>query len=92
MSGTQIGGNKAAIKNRRLDPDFYKNIGRKGGKISRGGGFGSNMVGPDGLTGKERAVVAGIKGGQASTRGPAKPKTLSQETTLYERIKTRFKL
>lgn len=34
----------------------------------RGGGFASLVVGPDGLTGRERAIVAGRKGGQASRK------------------------
>lgn len=41
-------------------------IGAKGGKISRGGGFKSEKIGADGLTGYERARIAGRKGGQAS--------------------------
>lgn len=64
MSGTQYGGKKAARKNKaRYGEDFYKTIGRMGGTKSRNGGFASNLVGPDGLTGYERARVAGRKGG-----------------------------
>jgi general stress protein YciG len=59
MSGTSAGGRKAAIKNRALyGRDFYRHIGRKGGMISRGGGF----------TDKALAARAGRKGGTISRR------------------------
>lgn len=35
MSGTLIGGQKAAQMNKAKDPDFYRKIGSKGGKISK---------------------------------------------------------
>ena len=35
MAGTREGGKKAAAKNLANDPDFYKRIGAKGGRISR---------------------------------------------------------
>lgn len=38
------------------------------------GGFASMKVGDDGLTGFERARIAGEKGGRISKRGPAKRK------------------
>ena len=44
---------------------WRREIGRKGGAKSRGGGFGSEKVGKDGLTGSERARLAGTKGGKA---------------------------
>lgn len=60
MAGTQIGGRKAAATNKqRYGLNFYEQIGRKGGKISRGGGFAVN---------RELAVEAGRKGGRASRR------------------------
>lgn len=69
MSGTVSGGQKAAATNKqRYGKNFYGDIGRKGGKISRGGGFGSSYIGEDGLSGHERAVEAGRKGGKASRR------------------------
>lgn len=46
--------------------EYYKNIGRMGGRKSRGGGFASNSIGKDGLTGAERARLAGAKGGRAT--------------------------
>lgn len=56
--------------------EFMREQGRKGGTNGRGknygGGFSSTKVGADGLTGKERAVIAGSKGGKLSKRGKAK--------------------
>lgn len=46
--------------------EYYKNIGRMGGQKSRGGGFASEKVGNDGLTGQQRARLAGAKGGKAT--------------------------
>lgn len=46
--------------------EYYKQIGSMGGKKSRGGGFASEKIGSDGLTGAERARLAGQKGGQAT--------------------------
>lgn len=61
MAGTPAGGRKAAATNKyRYGFNFYKQIGRKGGKISRGGGFQMN---------RDLAVEAGRKGGKASRRG-----------------------
>ncbi len=60
MAGTQNGGRKAAATNKqRYGLSFYEQIGRKGGKISRGGGFAVN---------RDLAVEAGRKGGRASRR------------------------
>ena len=73
MSGTVSGGKKASITNKQKHgEDFYKRIGSKGGKKSCNGGFGSNKVGKDGLTGAERARIAGRKGGSLSKRGKSK--------------------
>ena len=73
MTGTKLG----AIKARQTiymkhGKDFYARIGKKGGMNGTTGGFFSNKVGKDGLTGPERARVAGRKGGLISRRGPAK--------------------
>jgi general stress protein YciG len=60
MAGTQNGGRKAAATNKeRYGLNFYEQIGRKGGKLSRGGGFATNH---------ELAVAAGRKGGQVGKR------------------------
>lgn len=40
----------------------------------KAGGFACQEVGPDGLTGRERASIAGRKGGRISKRGKAKSK------------------
>lgn len=62
MGGTVNGGLAAAATNRqRYGLNFYEDIGRMGGKISRGGGFAANH---------ELAVMAGRKGGHASRRRP----------------------
>lgn len=68
MAGTISGGKKAAQKNKLTNPDFYRHIGAIGGKKSRGGGFASSKIGRDGLTGQERAKLAGSKGGKISKR------------------------
>ena len=48
--------------------DHMVAMGKKGGKLSQGGGFASDKVGPDGLTGRERARLVGAIGGLKSTR------------------------
>lgn len=73
MVGTLAGGRKAAATNKaKYGENFYANIGKKGGANSRTGGFASQSIGKDGLTGPERAKIAGAKGGSISRRGPAK--------------------
>jgi len=63
MAGTKFGGIKAAATNKqRYGVHFYEEIGRRGGTISRGGGFAKNP---------ELARVAGAKGGKASRRTKA---------------------
>lgn len=75
MAGNKIGGRKAAITNRmKYGEGFYARIGQKGGRNGTTGGFNSDVVGKDGLTGRERARIAGRKGGLISRRGPAKNK------------------
>ncbi len=61
MAGTKRGGIKAAATNKmRYGLDFYRRLGRIGGKISRGGGFAMNH---------DLAVEAGRIGGAKSKRG-----------------------
>ena len=73
MSGTREGGLKAAKTNKqRHGKDYYRNIGRKGGHNGTTGGFASDKVGKDGLTGWERATKVGAIGGKKSRRGKAK--------------------
>lgn len=72
--GTRIGYEKAkqTILKRKGSPEavhaWRQEIGRLGGEKSRSGGFASDKLGPDGLTGKERAKLAGAKGGKAKYR------------------------
>jgi len=67
MAGTKAGAAKAAATNKaRHGKDFYANIGRRGGKAGRTGGFYAN---------RELARIAGRIGGLKSKRGKAKPKT-----------------
>ncbi len=69
MAGTKLGGAKAATTNRtKYGNDFYARIGQMGGKLGRTGGFASNSVGKDGLTGRQRAAQAGAAGGRISRR------------------------
>lgn len=71
MPGTKLGGLKAAATNKqKYGPDFYRNIGRRGGTNGHSGGFASNPV---------LAKLAGAKGGRLSKRGPAKPKNNDTE-------------
>lgn len=68
MSGTKAGGLKAARTNKLLyGDDFYRMMGRKGGKATGMKGFALNP---------ERAKIAGAKGGRISKRGPAKKKVI----------------
>lgn len=70
MSGTKAGGAKAAATNKaNWGDDFYKNIGRLGGKKGRTGGFYNN---------RELAREAGRKGGTISRRRPPKPKDVEE--------------
>lgn len=79
MAGTLKGGKKAAQKcMNKFGKDYYKDIGRIGGSHSRKGGFASEKIGKDGLTGSQRAKIAGALGGRKGRRAPAKfPKDLS---------------
>ena len=66
MAGTKEGGIKARNTNlEKHGKDFYKEIGRKGGKASTKGGFYAN---------RELASRAGKIGGMKSKRGKAKNK------------------
>ena len=70
MPGNKIGGAKASITNKaKYGDDFYQKIGAKGGKKGNTGGFASDIVGKDGLTGRQRASKVGVLGGKKSRRG-----------------------
>ena len=65
MSGTKVGGAKAAYTNRlRHGLDFYARIGAKGGRNGHTGGFASNP---------ELARIAGRKDSLKSRRWKNKP-------------------
>lgn len=83
MAGTlKRNGKAAAITTMgRYGDDHYARIGRVGGKRSRNGGFASEIIGEDGLTGRERASVVGVKGGTISRRKAVK-KT-NRDEALY---------
>jgi len=68
MAQTKEGAAKAVAKVLERYPDHFKRIGSIGGRRSNTGGFASNKVGRDGLTGPSRASVAGRKGGSISRR------------------------
>lgn len=62
MSGTKAGGNKTAQKLiEKYGKDYFKNMGRKGGKVCVPKGFAMN---------KELAREAGRKGGSHATYNP----------------------
>lgn len=85
MAGNKTGGTKAATTNmQRHGKDFYKRIGAIGGTKSGKGGFASNKVGADGLTGRERAKLVGAAGGAKSRRGKAvkRSQTTKQDLDL----------
>lgn len=72
MAGTPIGGKRAAATNKaKYGKSFYAIIGAKGGKKGTKGGFASEKPGKDGLTGRERARIAGAQGGRVSRRTKA---------------------
>ena len=89
MSGTVTGGKKAAQVNmKKHGKDFYKRIGQKGGKNSNTGGFASDKVSKDGLTGLERAKLAGAKGGRISRRKPKNIKDVTKKVTSASKLYT----
>lgn len=80
MAGTKAGGLKAAKTTKeRYGREFYANIGRQGGQAGNTGGFASTTIGKDGLTGAQRAKLAGAKGGRKSKRGPAKDRSANDK-------------
>lgn len=88
MPGTKAGAAKAVLTNKlKHGDDFYARIGHMGGKNGTTGGFASDKKGKDGLTGLERAKIAGAKGGKLSRRGPAKRLTEDEIETIKREIK-----
>jgi len=80
MAGTIEGGRKAAQANLAKNPNFYREIGARGGANGRTGGFYGNS---------ERARAAGAKGGAISKRGPNKPKTAPElpKQSIIDRVR-----
>ena len=79
MAGNKSGGLKAKATNLAKNPNFYRDIGRLGGMVSKTGGFASEAIGDDGLTGRQRARIVGKKGGLISKRGKSKKKEVENE-------------
>lgn len=48
--------------------EHMASLGARGGKNNKNGGFASEFTGKDGLTGYQRARIAGMKGGKVSKR------------------------
>lgn len=71
MSGTPTGGKLSAQKNLANNPNFYKEIGAKGGRNGTTGGFAANVeCGCAEITGIHmKRKCAGIRGGRVSRRG-----------------------
>lgn len=75
MAGTKAGGLKAAAKNKANNPNFYSEIGTKGGsRPTPTGGFGHPELCECDFdeAPHKRAVCAGVKGGKISRRGSKK--------------------
>jgi general stress protein YciG len=70
MAGSTEGGQKARNVNLERNPNFYKEIGAMGGAAGKTGGFASEKVGADGMTGKQRAAIVGKQGGQTPRKKP----------------------
>lgn len=69
MPGTRAGGVKAkSTILERYGAGFYSRLAAAGGRKGTTGGFASEEVGSDGLTGRERARLAGKKGATAPKR------------------------
>lgn len=86
MAGNYEGGLKTKEKNLAKDPNWYGKIGAIGGRNSNNGGFASEKVGKDGLTGAQRAKIAGSIGGKISRRGKAKCESKGELRKKYNEL------
>lgn len=78
MSGTKIGGIKAALTNKKKHgSDFYARIGRKGGQNGHTGGFAANP---------ELASSQAKKAARKASEGCLEPK-LSRSVRSLKKIK-----
>ena len=83
MAGTKAGGKKTAQTNiARHGKDFYSKIGKKGGASGNTGVFASDVIGKDGLTGRERASRAGRIGGLKSKRNRKKKSKRTKKSNI----------
>jgi len=78
MAGTEAGGRKAAATILAKNPNFYREIGRKGGSVGGKTGFALNP---------ELARICGAKGGRISKRRPKHDDELAEfeKTAPYGR-------
>ena len=78
MTGTKSGGRKAAATILAKNPNFYREIGRKGGSVGGKTGFALNP---------ELARICGTKGGRISKRRPKQDDELAEfeKTAPYGR-------
>lgn len=78
MAGTEAGGRKAAATNLARNPNFYREIGRRGGLVGGKKGFALNP---------EMARICGAKGGRISKRRPKQDAELAEfeKTAPYGR-------
>ena len=75
MGGTHAGGIAARDTNyERYGRDFFRNIGRRGGRLGRGGGFAANPA---------LAKIAGGRGGRNSRKGLRMVEELSDGRVRY---------
>lgn len=87
MSGTRAGGLKTKAKViARFGKDYYRQMGHIGGCNGTTGGFACLDTGADGLTGPERARVAGARGGKISRRGPARPIMEARKSSSWTQV------
>ncbi len=76
MVGTKAGALKTVKTNyEKYGKDFYRNIGRKGGRNGHTGGFAANPA---------LAKIAGRKGGLVRRRGSAKKVDFEDERVNYQ--------
>lgn len=57
-------------------------------RIQKRGGFASEKIGKDGLTGLERARLAGAKGGRISRRKPRNGQEIAKRATSASKLYT----
>ena len=78
MAGTKEGGKKAAATNKaKYGDDFYREMGRIGGRKGHTGGFAANPA---------LAREAGRRGGLISRRGPAKRFSIDKIAKIKEEL------